>query len=155
MSKAVMNHHKPKTDVAVQWLQSYLVGHSTYDVEMPSQPSSRLCVAYHRGQSWAPYCSLCTLQTWSQWLKAMSCHHTCMPTIRRLFQSTPSRRRSPSVWAMSPAGWSITDCHWIATRKKSYGERQVDDNTSCRVQLCQLTALWLSPWCPLAIWASI
>jgi len=128
-----------------------------YDVEIPSQPSSRLCVECHRGQSWAPYCSLSTLQTWSQWMKAMACHHKCMPTMLRcmapvvLMQSTPSRRRSPSVSALSPAGWSITDCQWIATKRKSYGAQEVDDNTSFRVQLCQLTALWLSPWGPLAI----
>ena len=30
-------------------------------------------------------------------------------------------------------------------KMKLYGERQVDDNTSFRVQLCQLTALCLSP----------
>jgi len=33
-------------------------------------------VECHRGQSWAPCCSLCTLQTWSQWLKAIVCHRT-------------------------------------------------------------------------------
>jgi len=49
-----------------------------------------------------------SLQTWSQWLKAMACHHTYMPTTRWcmapavLLQSTPSRRRSPTV----------TDINW-------------------------------------------
>jgi len=46
------------------------------------------------------------------------------------------------------------DCHWITTKRKLYGARQVDANTRFRVQLCQLTALRLSPWYPLAIWAS-
>jgi len=189
------------TDVALQWLQSYLVGrHSTYDVETPSQPSSRLFLECHWGQSWAPYCSLCTLLTWSQWLKAIARHHTCMPTIRCwlglltcktvsqitytvlvetlnpaqsinqswLLSSCCSRR--PLVkdlrvasWMESNRPWTPsrertrrpwTDCHWTATKRKSYGARQVD-NTSFCVQLCQLMALWLSPWGPLAISASI
>jgi len=60
-------------------------------------------------------------------------------------------RRSPNVSAVSAAGWSLTGCHWTVTKRKFYGVRQVDDNTSFRVQLCQLTALWLSLWGPLKI----
>jgi len=38
------------TDVALQWLynRTWSDGHSTYDVNMPSQPSPRLCVECHR-----------------------------------------------------------------------------------------------------------
>ena len=68
-----------------------------------------------------------------------------------------SSRRSASV-ALSPAGCSLTDSNWIATKWMSYGAWQVDDNTSFRVQLCQLTALWLSrevrsrSWHPYRCW---
>ena len=130
-------------------------GHSTYTTRTCQLVNHRRAYMWsatvsdssidRQGSSWAPYCSLCTLQTWSQWLKAKACHHTCMPTIRRyvapvvLLQSTPSRRRSPSVSALSPAGCCLADCHWTVTIRKLCGARQVNDNTSFRVQF--LTAL--------------
>ena len=55
----------------------------------------------------------------------------------------PSRRRSSSMSALLPAGWSLTDCHWTATKRKLY---------DVLLQLCQLTALWLSPPPSNSIW---
>ena len=79
------------TDVALRWLQSD--GHSTHDVETPSQPSLRLCVEFCRGQSWAPYCSLlhCRLDR-SDWKPRLVTTHVC--------------RRYAGVWLL----WSC--CSW-------------------------------------------
>jgi len=136
------------------WLQSYLmVGRSQY-VWRTKPTIVALTCAVPRGQSWGPHSLYihCRLDLsdwkWKRWLVTTHvCRQyagVCMAPIV-LLQSTPSRQRSPSVSALSPAGgWSLTDCHWTVTKRKLYGARQVDDNTSCRVQLCQLTALYLS-----------
>jgi len=47
------------------WSDGY--SRPTYDMEMPSQPSSRLCVQCHRVSLLTPYCSLCTLSRWHYW----------------------------------------------------------------------------------------
>ena len=52
------------TDVALQWLQLYLVGRSQYvRREHAKSAIAALMCGVPQSQSWAPYCSLCTLQT--------------------------------------------------------------------------------------------
>jgi len=90
-------------------------GHSTYDVEMPSQPSLCLCVEYHRGSVLGPILFIIyTVDLISvNESHGLSPHMyaddgSCCPAAVDALSS----KISECVGAVaSPAGCSLADCH--------------------------------------------
>jgi len=94
------------------------LGHSTYDVEMPSQPSSRLCVKCHRGSVLGLILFIMYTTDLISLIESHGlCHHTCMPTIWQVYGS----RRPAAVDALSS---KISECvgavaSWMASNRVS------------------------------------